>query len=172
MILNNYKIFDYFTRTVSVAQTITDSGIKSLSGSNLSIYFLSGITGGNIVGDTIKSLPIISDYLDAVFGSSIEPTSSDDYNVKSPLSNITIVSKSVNHIVNTSNKSTNAIFTFNIRNDNDESVEIKELGVVNTHFPPAYNKYSSIMLNREVLATPIEMEAGEVRTITVTWILN
>lgn len=159
MVLNNFR---------SLLRGFVD-GLKDKTGTNRTFYvsntdnwYYSYNNHPDIVDVSSNSI-----FYYIAVGTNDTPVAASDYAIDTP-SGVSIVYR--NDIGLTSNQFRNVVCTY--KNDNAESVTIKEMGLyLQFRYGSSTSNKASALMFRKVLDTPIVMAPGEQRAFTyiVTW---
>lgn len=108
-----------------------------------------------------------------VIGSGTTPATVDDYKLETPITTLTPIAATTlckDKDTGDTLSPTEFTITTTYRNDTDAAVTVNEVGIM---IPAGYrstvgNSLSSCLIYREVLATPVTVEPGQIRTFTLT----
>lgn len=111
-----------------------------------------------------------------VIGSGTTPATVDDYKLETPITTLTpIAATTLCKDKDTGNTLSPTEFTITTtyRNDTDAAVTVNEIGIMipagwRSSSGSSTNSLSSCLIYREVLATPVTVEPGQIRTFTLT----
>lgn len=165
------KNFYAFVAAVSASGSI--SAIAKTVDGNMTAAYGAPTVGPPLFANLFNGRVNPTGYSCTAFGNGKTPATGDDFNIESPLSNISITSQSgINISVDSAGISLSA--TFGVKNNDSVDVEVCEI----CHFEALrYSNASSnnsniYLIDRTVLDTPIVIPPREVRHITYTIRLN
>ena len=141
-------------------------------------YESAAVTGGYFPSDGVANTGGVNTGAQTtlVIGSGTTPATVDDYKLGTPITTLTpIAATTLCKDKNTGDTLSPTEFTITTtyRNDTDAAVTVNEIGIM---IPVGYssvsdsndNTLSSCLIYREVLATPVTVEPGQIRTFTLT----
>ena len=153
MITNNAKVAMLGRMICAPTSAVHNTGIPLKIKSGTTKYF-----------DTKTNIIIVfsSDTTPIEFGSGTTPASETDYALETPLSNITYISTET---VGSENGKAKRELTLTLTNENDSKVTIAEIGLFGSAYTcssttATTSSSSSILIDRTVLETPVEIAAG------------
>lgn len=170
MLLKNYWEWKRICEITiySSAETITETGLIDLDGNNISMLTNSYSTSSTINGYVINNRVLLTRYF-IHLGTGTTPPQRNDYHLESKINDLSNVTYSRNSQIDEQGKYTKNIIIVGA-NNTDSDIEVTEWGYCkNIQKSTNSNDYSTVMLVREVLKTPIILEANKGFSITVTW---
>lgn len=159
MLTNNFrKILNYMFKntTLLVKDNMVGLDGKIIKGGNaIPLDYLNKSKQAILTSDETTGGVFIA------YGNGTTIATSNDYNLESEISNLTLLGNSLSITDN------GYITTSSIKNTSNEDIIVKELGVFETS--KAENGFmSTFMLTRNVLETPVTIKPNETKTFTIT----
>ena len=172
MILNNYKYLRIYAETVDVSSQTLTTQMKDFDGNNVTYYpYVANQSSGL---NATYANRIIKHNIYAVLGKGNTEPTIDDYrlsdSIMGNLSNVSITQNT--EIIDVDGKPATKI-TLNIigYNNTSNDISVSEYGITAHVFysSSSASQYKDVLLSRDVLSTPIVLEAGKGFALTITW---
>lgn len=162
MLTNNFrKILNYMFKneTLLVKNNIVGLDGKIINNTNADSIPLKFLNKSRQAISTSEYITTEGVFI--VYGNGTTIATSNDYNLESEITDLTLLGNSVFITDN------GYVVTSSIKNTSNEDIIVKELGLFETSISE-YGASSTYMLTRNVLETPITIKPNETKTFTIT----